>query len=272
MFLRERTAPDVAKQLLTAPAELLLDALPPLQPQTRFLEVSAAAGTLARPLMERIAGLGRLVAIEGDVVAARRLPSAKGRAAVAVAEPERLPFAAGSFDVIIGNLVLGDAVDDAVRVGEMRRVLRTGGWLLQTLLLRGSFDALLDVLTESCEAEGLHKSGLALLESRRAMPDEDSIAAALRDVDVDVVHVGIEERGLFFANGDACMRDPLVREVLVPGWLGDAPPLTDAAWLAAARAVDSYFTGTAGRFALRLRTAIVTGRAVSPRSTSTAPK
>jgi SAM-dependent methyltransferase len=257
-FARERYASDVARHLLAAPAELLLDALPPLVPQTRFLEVCAGAGVLAKPLGDRIAGLGRLVAVDVDLGLAQHLPSAKGRAARALAEPDRLPFQSGAFDVVIANLVLGDAVEDGPRLAELRRVMRPGGWLLATVLLRGSFDALLDVLTESCEADELHASRQALLEARRSLPDEETLERALKDVGVDVGQIGIEERALFFADGHACLGDPLVTEVLLPSWLGDAPALPAGALEAAARAVDTYF---GGRFALRLRTAIVTGRA-----------
>jgi SAM-dependent methyltransferase len=255
---RERYASDVAPRLLLASAELLLDALPPLQPQSRFLEVCAGAGPLARPLMDRIAGLGRLVAVETDPELAKNLPAARGRGARVIAEPDRLPFANGSFDVALANLCLGDAAEDAVRLGELRRVLRPGGWLLGTLFLRGSFDALLDVLTESCEAEGLHASRQALLEARRSLPDEAAIERALADAELLAAHLGVEERALFFPSGAAAMKDPLVREVLIPSWLGEAPPIPDGALDAAGRAIDTYFSGN--RFALRLRTAIVTGR------------
>lgn len=47
---------QVLPRLLAAPAELILDALPPLQPQTRFLEVGAGGGVVARALVERAAG------------------------------------------------------------------------------------------------------------------------------------------------------------------------------------------------------------------------
>jgi SAM-dependent methyltransferase len=257
-FARERYATDVAPRLLMAPAELLLDALPPLQPQTRFLEVCAGTGPLARPLVERIAGLGRLVAVEADWGLARSLPQARGRAARALAEPDRLPFANGSFDVAIANLCLGDAAEDGPRLAELRRVLRPAGWLLVTVLLRGSFESLLDVLTESCEAEGLHAQRQALLEARRSMPDEESIRRALLEVEITPAHVGVEDRGIFFDDGAACLADALVSEVLLPSWLGDSPPIPPAALAAAARAIDTYFGGA--RFALRLRTAIVTGR------------
>lgn len=255
---RERYASDVVPRLLLAPAELLLDALPPLQPQTRFLEVCAGAGALARPLTERIAGLGRLISVDADWGLAVHLPVARGRAARALAEPERLPFAAGTFDVAIANLCLGDPAEDAPRLAELRRVLRPGGWLLATLLVRGSFESLLDVLTEACEAEVLHAQRQALVEARRSLPDEEVIRSALLEGDVVPAHIGVEERGLFFADGASCLADPLVKDVLLPSWLGEAPPLPSGVLDAAARAIDTYFGGA--RFALRLRTAIVTGR------------
>lgn len=257
-FAREHYATDVVPRLLLAPAELLLDALPPLQPQTRFLEVGAGAGPLAAPLAERIAGLGRLVSVDTDWGLAQHLPQARGRAARALAEPDRLPFANGAFDVAIGNLCLGDPVEDGPRLAELRRVLRPGGWLLFTVLLRGSFEALLDVLTESCEAAGLHAQRQALLEARRSLPDEEAIRSALVEVDIAPAHLGLEDRGLFFADGAACLGDPIVKDVLLPSWLGEAPPVPDQALQAAARAIDTYFGGS--RFALPLRTAIVTGR------------
>jgi SAM-dependent methyltransferase len=260
-FSREHYA-DAAPRLLVAAAELLLDALPPLQPQSRFLEVAAGPGHLARPLMDRIAGLGALVATEADPSLAMHLPVVRGRAARVLAAPDRLPFAAGSFDVAIGNLLLGDPAEDHARLAELRRVLRPGGWLLVTALLSGSFDELLDVVTEACEAEGLPQATAALVEARRALPDGDAVAQALRDAELEVAHIGVEERALFFPDGAAAFADPLVQNVLVPSWLGELPPLPPAAWEAAARAADTYF---GGRLAVRVRTAVVTGRADRPK-------
>ena len=116
-------AREVRPRLLAAPAELILDALPPLQPQMRFLEVGAGGAVVARPLLERIAGLGRLVAIDDDVDLACALPNAPKRAARAVAGFPQLPFAADVFDVAIANLVLGEVSKDGPRLAELRRVL-----------------------------------------------------------------------------------------------------------------------------------------------------
>lgn len=255
--LRDHWA-TAAPRLFGAPAELLLDALPPLQPHSRFLEVCAGPGLLSRALADRIAGLGRLVALEEDAALARHLPSARGRSTRVVAAPERLPFASGSFDVALGNLAVGDPADDGARLLELKRALRPGGWLLLTVLLKGSFDELLDVLTEACEAEALPDARQALLDARASLPEVDDIKAALAAAGLPVVHVGVEERALFFPGAAAAFADPLVRELLVPSWLVDLE-LPDSAWAAAVRAAETYLPGP--RFAVRVRTAICTSRA-----------
>ncbi len=267
-FDRESYANQTAQRLLQAPAELLLEAWPPLKPPLRVLELAAGAGLLTRPLLDRMAPLEvQLVAIEAHWGLATHLPHAQGRAARTLAEGRRLPLCAQAFDVVIANLVLGDRHEDLARLAELRRVLRPGGWLLSTSLLRGSFDALLDVLTETCEAEGLHECRQALSEVRPSLPDEANLALALGAADISVVHMGIEERGLFFDDGATCLADPLVRDLLLPSWLADAPPLPQRALAHAAHAIDTYFVGRrlggrlAGPFALPVRTAIVTGRA-----------
>lgn len=248
---------DSAPRLYGASAELLLDALPPLQPHSRFLEVCAGPGVLSRAVAGRIAGLGRLIAIDEDAALARHLPSAKGRAARVVASAERLPFAPGSFDVALGNLALGDPADDGARLAELRRALRPGGWLLLTVFLKGSFDELLDVLTEACETESLPDARQALLDVRAGLPEVDGVTTALAAAGLPVVHIGVEERALFFPGGSAAFSDPLVRELLAPSWLVDIE-LPDRAWQAAARAAETYLPGP--RFAVRLRTAISTSR------------
>lgn len=254
--LRDHWA-EAAPRLYGASAELLLDALPPLQPHSRFLEVSAGPGMLSRALAERIAGLGRLIAIEEDPGLARHLPSTRGRSARAVAAVDRLPFAAGSFDVALGNLAVGDPLNDGARLSELRRTLRPGGWLLLTAFLKGSFDELLDVLTEACETESLPDARRALLDVREGLPEPDDLSSALAAAGLPVVHLGVEERALFFPGGAAAFEDPLVRELLVPSWLMDLE-LPERAWEAAARAAQTYLPGA--RFAVRLRTAISTSR------------
>jgi SAM-dependent methyltransferase len=212
---------DVVPRLLAAPAELLLDALPPLQPQMRFLEVGARGGLVARPLIERVAGLGRVVSIDVDSDAVQALPAAPRRAARAVAGLP-LPFVDGGFDVVIANLLLGGPGDDVV-FSELRRVLKADGWLLGTALVRGSWDALFDLIGEACDASG--RSGVAdrVQAIRDTLPGEArlvSTAGARRLVPAHAT--GMQERLVgFAADGPALRADPLVRNLLLPAWCGE---------------------------------------------------
>lgn len=257
-FPRERYEPDVVPRLLLAPAELVLDAMPPVKPNMRFLEVQAGAGPLARPVADRIAGLGRLVAVDLDEALARNLPRAAGRAAGAVAHPECLPFADATFDGALANTAVGGPAD-AGMLSELRRVLRPGGWLIATMWLAGSFSSLLESISAACDVHGLLDHAEALRAAARGLWDEASLRRAFTEADVPLVHLGVDERALFFPDVDACVRDPLVADVLLPSWLGDLPPLP-AELLA--DGVRSRLADIPGRFAVRLRTAVVTARAV----------
>lgn len=64
-------------------------------------------------------------------VAARRSSALGGRSSLGQVDAERLAFASGTFDVVVGSLVFCSVVDPVRAVSEIRRVLRTpGGRLL----------------------------------------------------------------------------------------------------------------------------------------------
>ncbi len=64
-------------------------------------------------------------------VAAQRTRALDGRTSLGQVDAERLAFASGTFDVVVGSLVFCSFVDPVRAVGEVRRVLRTpGGRLL----------------------------------------------------------------------------------------------------------------------------------------------
>jgi ubiquinone/menaquinone biosynthesis C-methylase UbiE len=65
------------------------------------------------------------------LVAAQRSAALGGRARLAQIDAERLAFASGSFDTVVGSLVFCSVVDPQRALGEIRRVLRVpGGRLL----------------------------------------------------------------------------------------------------------------------------------------------
>jgi ubiquinone/menaquinone biosynthesis C-methylase UbiE len=75
----------------------------------------------------------RVVALEPDGGMRARASKAAGRAGVPVdvidGNALRLPFPDGSFDTVVMSLVLCTIPDPAAALGEVRRVLRSGGTL-----------------------------------------------------------------------------------------------------------------------------------------------
>ena len=246
---------QVLPRLLCAPAELLLDALPPLQPQTRFLEIDAAGGVVARPLVERIAGLGRLVTLDEDLREVANLPAGARRAARAVGKASALPFAAGAFDVAIANLVLGDSHDDGPRLAELRRVLRPGAWLLATVILRGSWEELLDVVFDAAESSNLPRVAAAVDEARSGLPDAATLRTRVADAGFAVSPLGLEERVIAVHSGASLVDDALINDVVLPALLGMSLPA--ALQLPLLHATDVNFP--AG-LPLRVTTGLVTAR------------
>ncbi|MBM4280093.1 MAG: class I SAM-dependent methyltransferase [Deltaproteobacteria bacterium] len=236
-------ARDVVPRLLAAPTELLLDVLPPLQPQTRFLEVGAAGGLVARALVERIAGLGWLVAVDVDPTHVAALPAVPRRAARAVAALP-LPLADGAFDVALANLVLGGE-DDARWWPELRRVLKPGGALLCTMFVRGSWDTLVDLVAEAGEVAGFDAVADAVLRARDALPTEHALLDAARAHGfAPALPTGLEERLVGFAEDGAALRgDPIVRDVLLPRLLDGSAHDPRALDDAVDDVVHAYFPG-----------------------------
>lgn len=245
-------AREVRGRLLAPPAELILDALPPLSPQTRFLEVQAGGGVLARALVERIAGLGRLVAIDLDADLVEELPAGPRRATRAVAGFPALPFQPGVFDAVIANLVLGaDDVDDAICLTELHRVLRPGGWLFVSCLVGDSFAAVFDVVADVAVAVGDFAIVKGIEDARARIPDVEAVRTRLGAAGWSLVQLGLEERLLGVLDGAGLLADPLVVDVVLGSI--DLEPIR-AALIAG---IDDAFPSG---LAVVVRTAICTAR------------
>lgn len=245
----------VLPRLLAASAELIVDALPPLTPHMRFLEIGAGGGVVARAVVERIAGLGRLIAVDEDVALCGELPVGPRRAARAQAGLPQLPFADRSFEVVIGNLILGDPHRDPAHLAEVHRVLRPGGYLLATVFVAGSFDALFDAVVHACEAAQLPAFAAAAAKNRSALPSADDVAARVVGADISVHTAGVEDRALGVFSGAALLADPLVVEVVLPALVG--VPLPPVALATLRGSVDAFFPRG---MPLVTRTALVVGR------------
>lgn len=244
---------EVRPRLLAPSAELLLDALPPLAPQMRFLEIQAGGALLSRALVERIAGLGRLVVVDDDVARAPGLPAVPRRVARALASPSGLPFRDGAFDVVIDGALNVDTAA-AARLAELRRVTRAGGFFLVAAVLCDSFQRLFDIVIDLAEGRRLAAVVEAVHALRDGAPGLDALRALLADAGVTTGHVGIEDRLIGLYDGAALRRDRLILDVVLGEVAAVAPPgFLDAV----AAAVDGWCPEG---LPVVVKTAVVSGR------------
>jgi ubiquinone/menaquinone biosynthesis C-methylase UbiE len=131
-----------------------------VQPGQRVLDVGCGPGALTAELVARVGARQVAAADPADGFAracAERLPSAE----VQTAPAERLPWASGTFDAVLSQLVVSFMTDADAGVQEMRRVARPGGVVAactwdyrgEMQMLRTFWDAALS-LDPSVPAEG----------------------------------------------------------------------------------------------------------------------
>ena len=107
-----------------------------LQPGERVLDVGCGTGTLAIAAKRHVGASGTVTGVDpaAEMIERAMEKTARARADVAfrTAAAEELPFANGTFDVVLSSLMLHHLPTATRRagVGEMRRVLKPGGRLL----------------------------------------------------------------------------------------------------------------------------------------------
>ncbi len=182
-FERAAAGYDRAAVLQREVAERLLQRLDLMKIEPRrILDLGCGTGGCIPALMRRYRG-AEVVALD---IAQPMLLRAQQRGRwlrkprCVCADAERLPLAAGSFDLLFSNLMLQWCVDIEAVFRELRRVLRPGGLLLFT-----SFgpDTLHELRTSWAQVDGyahvnafldMHDVGDALVKTRFADPVMDS--------------------------------------------------------------------------------------------------
>jgi ubiquinone/menaquinone biosynthesis C-methylase UbiE len=139
-----------------------------LQPGERVLDVGCGTGSLALAIRRAVGAAGSVAGIDPSPEMIGRARGKARRAKVSIdfveAPAQKLPFEAGSFDVVTSTLVLHQLPPDDLHaaVAEMIRVLRPGGRLL-----------LVDIGSEgghggTVHARAAQRHGVHLFELREA--------------------------------------------------------------------------------------------------------
>lgn len=129
------TAESYERQLVPAIFERfatpLIEAVA-LQPGERVLDIACGTGAAARAAARAVGSEGKVVGLDGDpnmLVVARRLPSPGAPLEWQEGNAQALPFAPGSFDVVLCQQGLQFFPDKPGALREMHRVLVTDGRL-----------------------------------------------------------------------------------------------------------------------------------------------
>jgi len=226
-----------------------------IRPGMRALDVGCGPGALTGALMQRL-GMERVAAAEPSEPFAEVCRARTG-VEVVVAGAEALPFADGTFDVVLSQLVVNFIGDAAAGVREMARVTRPGGLVASCVwdyagemtLLRAFWDAAREVEPERAAAadEGVVMRWCAegdlialwrdagLLDVRGAPLVVSAAYADFEDL-WSPLPTGVAPSGAFCASLDADRRGALHDAYRRRLGAGDGPfELTARAWAVAGR-------------------------------------
>ena len=170
-----------------------------LRPGQRALDVASGTGDLGAGLARQVGrdGLAVLTDINREMLARGRdrlIDKGLGiQVAFVISNAECLPFADGSFDCVTIGFGLRNVTDKPAALASMRRVLRPGGRLLVLEFskprpeVRAAYDAYsFNVLPRlGGIVAGDAASYRYLAESIRMHPDQETLAAMIRDAGFD---------------------------------------------------------------------------------------
>lgn len=244
---RAATTVDAVSPVLADAAERLLDRL---DDTTRRFERALDIGGrgIVAPLL-RARGIETVACDLAAPMAARSAPGA------VVADEEFLPFAAGSFDLVVASLSLQWVNDLPGTLIQLRMALRPDGLLLASLPALGTLGELRAALTE---AESALTGGVSPRVS--PFPDLRDCASLLQRAGFALPVADVEEIRLLYADPMELLRD------LRAAGETNAVTLRDRRFTSR----DLFATALAamptdsGRWPARLRLAIMTGWAPAP--------
>lgn len=215
----------------------------------RVLDVGSGPGALTKELTERDAAVTAVDPSQAFLEAVRvRHPEAEA----VLAPAEDLPFADGTFDAALAQLVVHFMTDPVVGLGEMKRVTRGGGVVAACVWDFGGDRSPLSPFWEAVrEFDPRIPDETERPGTRRGHIGELFLAAGFADVDetalrVEVVHPNFEDwwepftlavgpAGVYLAGLDPDRRNQL-RERCRSRFAGGAFPITAWAWAAKANA------------------------------------
>ncbi len=216
------------------------------------LDVHAGAGRTAVELMQRLPKESKLIALEPDAqlreLAKARLVDHKDRVYIKAGGLDDVAsMPAGGYDLVVANLVLGEAANVGEALRELLRVTKPGGQLLATLPLEGSWAEAEDLYREVLRDAELKDVVRRLRRLGQLRPTGHELARALVEIGTSPHHFVIEQERfeLLFAGGREFLFAPVVELGPLRMWkaiLGESNKPQELFWRLK-ESVDTYFSG-----------------------------
>ncbi len=225
--------------------------LPGEQPAL-VLDVACGGGRTTAELMQRVHADTKVIGLEADPLlrelAKARLGEWKDRVYLKAGSLDDVAsMTAGSYDLVLANLVLGEVTSLPEALRELVRVTKPGGQLLATLPLDGSWAEAEDLYREVLRDAGARDAGRRLRRLAQLRPTGHELARALTEIGVSPHHFVIEQERfeLLFAGGREFLFAPVVELGPLRMWkaiIGDGGKPQELFWRLK-ESIDTYFAG-----------------------------
>jgi len=217
------------------------------------LDIHCGVGRTTAELLGRLGSAARVLAIEPDdtlieFAKTRMRPEWKNRVYLKPGNFDDVTaMADDSYNLVVANLVLGDAGDIGSALTEMIRVNRIGGRILATLPMAGSWDEVEDIFAEVLRDAGLTAAVRRLERLRELRPTGAQLAKVVRDAGVAEDDLVIEQERfqLLFPSGREFLFAPVVEHGPLRLWkavIGKDGSPQELFWRLK-EAIDTYYTG-----------------------------
>jgi SAM-dependent methyltransferase len=224
----------------------------PAEPPQLVLDVHCGGGRTTAELLERLDAGARVIAIEPDPMlrelAKSRLAEWKDRVYLKGGDlGDIADMPASSYDLVVANLVLGEAHNLVDALRELVRVTKPGGHILATLPLDGTWTEAEDLYREVLRDGGLVDAVRRLRRLKHLRPTGHELAKAVGEAGILPHHFVIEQERfeLLFPSGREFLFSPLVELGPLRLWkaiIGQAGKPQEVFWKLK-ETVDAYFAG-----------------------------
>ncbi len=217
------------------------------------LDIHCGVGRTTAELLHRLGATARVLALEPDdtlieLARTRMRPEWKNRVYLKVGDFDDITaMADDSYNLVVANLVLGDAGDLGGALTEMIRVNRIGGRILATVPIAGSWNEVEDIFSEVLRDAGLHDAVRRLDRLRDLRPTGAKLADTVRQLGVAEDDFVIEQERfqMLFPSGREFLFAPVVEHGPLRLWkavIGKDGSPQELFWRLK-EAIDTYYTG-----------------------------